>query len=54
MSLYNFLEHIRYTSEKPHRVSHYRWRGMQKYLETRFKEGDTLESVMQRLFVYYD
>lgn len=53
MSLYNFLEHIRHTSDQPHDVSSCRWRGMQKYLETRFKEGDTVESVMKRLFMDY-
>lgn len=54
MSLQTFLDnHVLAGLRRPENITCCRWRGMCKYIETRFKEGDTYSSILDRLYNQY-
>lgn len=45
MTIRKFILHLAYSSSKPDYVGRLRWRGMQKYIETRYQEDETLDTI---------
>jgi hypothetical protein len=45
MTIRKVILHLQYYATKPDDIGMYRWRGIQKYIETRYLEGTTLDKL---------
>lgn len=43
MTIRKIILHLQYYATKPDDIGMYRWRGIQKYIKTRYAEGETLD-----------